>query len=161
MAAKRLGISVSVLKVLRGSGIYEVKHLLPTRAGFHELDLNLFTEKMLDLVPNQEPSRIRGRETVTLQSVLSGRRDSLEIKLRLVRVILSGEIGVLSNSDGTVGGLVIDRGAYEQVVADVKAAAAGNIENGSEAAAMLSCSADPIHGLVDSAPYDRELQRLA
>jgi hypothetical protein len=107
VAAKRLGISVSVLKALRGSGIYEVKHLLPTRAGFHELDLNLFTEKMLDLVPNQEPSRIRGRETVTLQSVLCGRRDSLEIKLNLVRALLSRNIPALSNSDGTVGGLVI------------------------------------------------------
>ena len=111
-AAKRLGISVSVLKAMKSSGIYEVNHLLPTRAGFHELDLNAFTKKLLDLASDQKASCIQWKQTPTLQSVLCGRRDSLEIKLNLVRAILSRDIAVLDCSDGTVGGLLIDRGAH-------------------------------------------------
>lgn len=45
-------------------------------------------------------------QTVTLQSVLCG-RDSLEIKLNVVRAILSKRIGVQASADGTAGGLVI------------------------------------------------------
>jgi hypothetical protein len=107
-AAKRLGLSVSVLKALKESGIYEVNHLLPTRGGFHELDLSAFARKMLDFAPDQKTSCIRGQGTVTLRSVLCGRRDSLEIKLNVVRAVLSGSIAVLNNSDGTAGGLVIE-----------------------------------------------------
>ena len=112
-AAKRLGMSVSVLKALRSSGIFEVNHLLPTRAGFHELDLNAFTNRLLDLAPAHKDLAAEGRGTATLQSVLCSRRDSLETKLNLVRVILSEEIDVLDNSDGTVGGLAIDSSAFQ------------------------------------------------
>ena len=122
-AAKRLGMSVSVLKALRSSGIFEVNHLLPTRAGFHELDVRAFTEKMLDLVPDHKTSCIQGEGTVTVRSILCGRRDSLEIKLNFVRAILSRNIIVHGNSDGTVGGLVIDRAEYQQVVADAPSSA--------------------------------------
>jgi hypothetical protein len=146
--AKRLGVSVSLLKALKSSGIYEVNHLLPTRSGFHELDLTAFTKKLVDLAPGHKRSSIRGKESVTLQPVLCGRRDSQEIKLNVVRAILSREIVVLSNSDGTVGGLVIDRSAYERVVADARSASVGNTKNAGEAARLLSCSSDAIRGLV-------------
>ncbi len=115
-AAKRLGLSVSLLKSLKAEGIYKVGHLLPTRPGFHELDLRSFTKKLLNLNPLHGPSAVRHERTVTLQSVLCGRRDSLEIKLSVVRAILTGYISVLGNSDATIGGLVIDAAAYEQVV---------------------------------------------
>jgi hypothetical protein len=106
-AAKHLGMSVSVLKALRISGIFEVNHLLPTRAGFHELDVKALTKKLLDLAQSEMSTSIRDKETVTLQSVLCGRRDSLEIKLNVVRAILSKRIGVQASADGTAGGLVI------------------------------------------------------
>jgi transcriptional regulator with XRE-family HTH domain len=119
-AAKRLGISVSVLRALQSSGIYEVNHLLPTRAGFHELDLEAFTKKLLDLAPDQKPTSIRGKGTITLQSVLCGRRDSLEVKLNLLRAILSRDIAVLHNSNGTVGGLAIEGDICQRIVADAR-----------------------------------------
>jgi hypothetical protein len=139
---------VSVLKALKGSDIYEVDHLLPTRGGFHELDLRAFTEKLVDLAPDHKRSSIEGKETVTLQSVLCGRRDSLEVKLNLVRAILSGNIAVLSNSDGTVGSLVIDRAAFQRLVADARSSAAGNTKKPSEVSRILSCGSDAIRGLV-------------
>ena len=116
VAAKHLRISVSVLKALKGCNIYEVNHLLPTRAGFHELDLMAFTQKLLALAPEQKTSCIE-KGSVTLSSVLCGRRDSLEIKLAVVTALLSRNIAAFGNSDGTVGGLVIARGAYSKQVA--------------------------------------------
>ena len=108
---------MSVLKALKSSGIYEANHLLPTRAGFHELDLNAFTNELLDLPTDLRISTIQGEGTVTVRSILCGRRDSVEIKLNVVRAVLSRHIVVLANSDGTAGGLAIGRGAYQQIVA--------------------------------------------
>jgi hypothetical protein len=107
-----LGLSVSVLKALKSSGVYEVNHLLPTRVGFHELDLNIFTKKLLDLAPNQKTCSIQGEGTVTVRSIVCGRRDSLEIKLKLVRGLLPRSIAAFGNSNETVGGLVIEESAY-------------------------------------------------
>jgi hypothetical protein len=147
-AAKHLGLSVSVLKALKRAGIYEVNHLLPTRTGFHELDLSAFTRKHLDLARDQKLTSFRGKETVTLHTVLCGSRNSLENKLDVVRAVFSRDIPVFSNSDGTVGGLVIDRGAYERVSADARSSPAGNSKNPGEVARLLSCSRDAIAGLV-------------
>lgn len=80
--------------------MYAVNHLLPTRGGFHELDLRVFAKKLLDLAPDQKNSCVQGEGTVTLQSVLCGPRDSAEVKLNLVRAILSRDIAALDNSDG-------------------------------------------------------------
>jgi hypothetical protein len=147
-AAKHLGLSVSVLRALKKVGIYEVNHLLPTRGGFHELDLRAFTTKLLDLARDQKTTSIQRKETVTLRSVLCKNRDSSETKLNVVRALLSGNIPVFGNSDGTVGGLEIDRDAYQQVFADARSSAARNTKNSGEVARLLSCSIDAIPGLV-------------
>jgi hypothetical protein len=147
-AAKHLGLSVSVLKALKRTGIYEVNHILPTRGGFHEFDLRAFAKNLLDSAGDYKPSSILGKETVTLHSILCGRYHSLEIKLSVVREVLSGKIALLGNSDGMVGGLVIDRGAYQQIVADTRSSAAGNTQSPGEVARLLSCSSDAIPGLV-------------
>jgi hypothetical protein len=147
-AAKRLEISVSLLKALKSAGIYEVNHLLPTRAGFHELDLTALTRKFIDLAPAHNHSSTEGKEIVTLRSILCGRRDSLKIKLNVVRALLSKNIAVLSNSDGTAGGLMIGREAYEKVAADARTSAASDTKNPDEVARLLSCSRDAIAGLV-------------
>jgi hypothetical protein len=147
-AAKHLGLSVSVLKDIKRAGIYEVNHLLPTRSGFHELDLKAFANNLLDSAGDHEPSSIRGKETVTLRAVLCGNRNSSAIKLNVVRAVLSRNIAVLSNSDGTVGGLVIHPAGYQQIVADSRSSAAGNTKNPVEVARLLSCSRDAIPGLL-------------
>jgi TniQ len=148
-AAKRLGLSVSVLRALKRSGIYEVNYLLPTRAGFHELDLGAFTKRLVDLAPDLKHISSGGKGTVTLQSVLCGRRDSLEVKLNVVRGLLCGSIAAFSNSDGTVGGLVIDSGAYSQQVAVGRSRITGNGKAPSRAAAMPT---DPEMGKISVSP---------
>lgn len=58
-AAKRLGISVSMLQTLKDAGIYEVNHWLPNRPGFHELDLTAFSEKHVTPAPKVLPPAMR------------------------------------------------------------------------------------------------------
>jgi hypothetical protein len=71
---------VSVLHALKEGSIYEVNHLLPTRAGFHELDLDAFRQRVLALVPDNRFCSIAGVESVTLNSVLCGHHDSTKTK---------------------------------------------------------------------------------
>src|ERR1035441_9832190 len=71
VAAKRLVISVSVLKAMKSSGIYEVNHLLPTRAGFHELDLRAFTRKLLALASDPKARCIQGKQATHVPALSS------------------------------------------------------------------------------------------
>jgi len=114
----------------------------------HEFDLKAFAKNLLDSVGDREPSSIRGKGTVTLRTILCGNRISSDIKLNVMRALISRNIAVPSNSDGTVGGLLIDRAGYQQIVADARSSAAGNTKNPVEVARWLSCSRDAIPGLV-------------
>jgi hypothetical protein len=60
-----------------------------------------FTKKMLALAPERKSSCLH-EGTVTLSSALCGRHDSVEMKLNVVRALLSKRIAVLNNSDGSV-----------------------------------------------------------
>ena len=54
----------------------------------------------------------KGKKALTLQSVLCGRRNTVEIKLNVMRGLLSRSIAAFGNSNETVGGLVIEESAY-------------------------------------------------
>jgi hypothetical protein len=147
-AAKRLGISVSVLHALKEGSIYEVNHLLPTRAGFHELDLDAFRQRVLALVPDNRFCSIAGVESVTLNSVLCGHHDSTKTKVKLVRALLAKDIAVFGNADGTIGGLLLDRFGYRQFIVDARSGAAGNAKTPGEVARQLSCDPEAVAALV-------------
>ncbi len=54
-AAKRMGLSVGLLRALKNSGIFEFNHRLPTKGGYHELDIDAFTKRLLALAPPEGP----------------------------------------------------------------------------------------------------------
>ena len=56
-AAKQLGLSVGVLKALKKSGIFEFNHHLPTKGGYHELDIEAFKTRLLRRAPAQKPAK--------------------------------------------------------------------------------------------------------
>jgi hypothetical protein len=147
-AARRLGISVSVLQALKEGGIYEVNHLLPTRAGFHELDLDAFRQKFLVLDSGDMTPDISSIESVTLRSVLCGCHDSTKIKLTLVRGLLARDIPLVGNADDTIGGLLLDRFACQLYIADVRCRVAGNAKTPRDVARELSCDPAAVSGLV-------------
>jgi hypothetical protein len=92
-----------VLQALKEAGIYEVSNLLPTRAGFHELDLKAFSRKFFALAPACSSQCIRGSTSITLNAVLCGRHDSTATKLKVLRAILEKKIAVFGNSNGNIG----------------------------------------------------------
>jgi hypothetical protein len=147
-AAKLLGISVSVLHALKEGSIYEVNHLLPTRAGFHELDLDAFRQRVLALVPDNSFCSIADLESVTLNSVLGGHHDATQTKVKLVRALLAKEIAVFGNADGTIGGLLLDRFGYRQFIVDARSGAAGNAKTPRQVARQLSCDPEAVAALV-------------
>ena len=121
-AAKHLGISVSVLQALKDAGIYEVNHLPPTRAGFHELDLQAFSRRFFALI-SQSDSRITATECTGLKSVARGRRDGIATKLGFLRAILNGEIAIIGKSNGTIGGLLLDKTVCRRFILNARSSA--------------------------------------
>jgi hypothetical protein len=79
-AAKRMGLSVGVLRALKDSGIFEFNHLLPTKGGYHELDIDAFTNRLLALAPPAGPGRGNASEHIAVKSVMGGHHDSPEAK---------------------------------------------------------------------------------
>lgn len=125
-AAKRLGISVSLLEAIKEAGIYEINNLLPTRAGFHELDLRAFSQKLLALVSESNCKNTSGLASITLKDVACGHHESTATKLSVLRALLTKEIAIVGNSNGTIGGLLLDSFAYRKFIANVRLSAAAN-----------------------------------
>jgi hypothetical protein len=125
-AAKRLGISVSVLHALKEAGIYEVNNLPSNRAGFHELDLKAFSEKFFALASEINPHGPTDIACITLKLVVCGCHDSTATKLNVLRAILTNKIAIVGNTNGTTGGLLLDRFIYREFVVNVRLSAARN-----------------------------------
>jgi hypothetical protein len=147
-AAKRMGLSVSVLEALKSNGLYEVNHLLPTRAGFHELDIETFSKKLLALAPGQYPSGCTAHERITLRAVMQGHHDALETKINVLKAVLSSEIATVGNADRTPGGLELEGPVYKRFVQDARIRAAGNAATPAGVAKALGCDAGTVPGLV-------------
>jgi hypothetical protein len=147
-AARRMGLTVSVLQALKQDGTYEVNHLLPTRAGFHELDVEAFIRKLLALAPRSESYGSLNRECRTLQDVMRGHHDCQEVKVAVLRAVLAGKISVVGNADGTPGGLLLESPVYKKIAADARIEAAGDAITPTEVAKVLGCDPGTIPGLV-------------
>jgi hypothetical protein len=125
-AAKRMGLSVGVLRALKNSGIFEFNHLLPTKGGYHELDIDAFTKRLLALAPPAGPARGKASEYITVKTVMSGHHDSRETKVNVVRALLAKSLVIFGNTDGTIAGLLMDRAEYGRFVTSVRSRAAGD-----------------------------------
>lgn len=147
-AARHLGLPVSVLQAVKRDRLYEVNHLLPTRAGFHELDLEAFRQKLVALAPYQFPSPGSGQEGFTLRGIMRGQHDPLATKVSVLRAVLSGEIPVVANVDGTPGGLELDGPVYQQFIQAARIRAAGNTVTLANVARALGCDSRTVPGLV-------------
>lgn len=148
-AAKLLGFSVSVLQALKVAGVYEVSNMLPTRAGYHERDIESLSYRLLSLSLTKKVS-MGMTEVIAMRDVLSGRHYSTEIKVSVVPAILSKGIETVANADETAGGLLIDRDAYHAFVQLARNRAAGNASSPAEAAKALLCDASTIPGLMEA-----------
>ena len=122
-AARCLGISVSLLQALKDASIYEVKNLPPTRVGFHEFDLQAFSRTFFALVSQSDSRNPPGTESTTLKVVACGHHDGIPTKLSFLRAILKEEIAIIGQSDGTIGGLILDRSVCRRFILNARSSA--------------------------------------
>jgi hypothetical protein len=147
-AAKRLGLSVSVLKELKKTGLYEVKHLLPKQAGFHERDVHAFSRKLVALASLASVPARMSEEHITLQAAMQSHHRSLEIKIRVMRAILQGEIALTADFDGVPGGLLLNGAAYRELVRNIQSTDTAESMTVTEAATFLGCDRGTVPELV-------------
>jgi hypothetical protein len=147
-AAKRVGLSVGVLRALKNSGIFEFNHLLPTKGGYHELDIDAFTKRLLALAPPAGPARGNASQYITVKTVMGGHHDSPETKVDVVRALLDGSLAIVGNADGTIAGLPIDRAEYGRFVTSARSRAAGDTMPAYIVEKHLLCDASTVPGLL-------------
>jgi hypothetical protein len=147
-AAAKIGISSALLKRLRANGDFEVNHFSRTKPGFHELDIEAFIQKLSGLAPSVNAVDLPLRKCITFAIVARGWYGSVEAKANIVRAVLSGELPVVGNVDGTVEGLLIPYEEFQRFGNDARARTNGNTRTPSEAAQHLECDPGSIPGLV-------------
>lgn len=147
-AARRLGFSVRVLRALKDGDIFEFNHLLPAKGGYHELDIDAFRKRLLALSPAEGPASSDTNGCISLKAVMGGHHDSKEVKVDLVRALLTGDLTIVDNTDGTIAGLYIDRAEYSGCVIAARSRAAGDTMPSYIVEKHLHCDAGAVPGLL-------------
>lgn len=153
-AAKRMGLSVLVLRSLKDSGIFKFNHLLPTKGGYHELDMDAFNEKLMALAPSHALIGNYSSEHISLKTALNGRHDSSATKLEIVRALLAGDLVITGNMDETIAGLLMNRAECRRFVISVRRRAAGDTMIPHVCEKYLHCDASTIPGLLQMGLLD-------
>ena len=144
-----IGISSELLKCLKASGDFEVNHLLRTKPGFHELDVEAFIQKLKRLAPPVNPADLSSPKCISFAIVARGWYGSVEAKSNIVRAVLSGELPVVGSVDGTVAGLLVSYEGFQRLAHDERARANGGTRTIAEAARELECNTKSVRRLVE------------
>ena len=144
-AAAAIGISAAALSRLRASGHFEVKYIF-RRGGYHQHDIKRFIERLLALNPSTT-NKTLPRDCVTLW-LTRWHRAAHGGGAGIIRALLSGELRVLGNVDGTVRGLFVSRAEVQQFSKNDNARQNGNARTVLEVAKEIRCHPGCIPGLV-------------
>jgi hypothetical protein len=151
-AAAAIGIGAKALSKLRASGHFEVKYLL-TRDGYHERDIKQFIERLLALNPNPTNKTLPS-ECITLRQAMCRYHGTGEAGASIIRALLSGELRVLGNVDGTVRGLLVSQAEFRQFGKNDRARQNGNAKTCSEVTKEICCDWGCVEGLVSARLLD-------
>jgi hypothetical protein len=146
-AAKALGISVPLLRHLRATGLFEVDHLFPSKAGYHEGDVAAFRERISGLVPATGGVESVPKRSVSLAKVLKNPHTSVELKAAVLCGLFNGRLKGVGTRDESTTDCLIDRDAYEALVRQTTDQLLGH-RSTREAARDLSCEPECILYLV-------------
>ena len=151
-AAAAIGIGARTLSKLRASGHFEVKYLL-TRDGYHERDIKQFIERLLALNPNPMNKTLPS-DCMTLRQAMCRYHGTGEGGASIIRALLSGELRVLGNVDGTVRGLFVSQAEFRQFGKNDRARQNGNARTCSEVRKEIWCDWGCVEGLVSARLLD-------
>ena len=105
-AAKMIGVPISVLQDLKAGGEFEVKHMSPTKRGFHAADIEAFKGRLCSFADSQLPKSSQLLGCVPLRRVMKVPYRSAHAKANIVRAVLEGRLLVQGCADESVGGLL-------------------------------------------------------
>jgi hypothetical protein len=148
-AAAMIGISSGLLKHLKASGDFQVHHQLRTKPGFHELDIEAFVQKLKRLAPPMNLADPSSPKYVPFAIVARGWYGSVEAKANIVHAVLSRELPIVGNVDGTVGGLPVSYEGFQRLAHNERARANGGTRTIAEAARDLECNTRSVRRLVE------------
>jgi hypothetical protein len=151
-AAAAIGVTAAALNKLRASGDFEVKYLI-RRNGYHERDIKQFIARLLALNPNPM-NKTLPRDCITLYQAMCRYHGTGEGGTSIIRALLSGELRVLGNVDGTVRGLSVSRAEFQQFGKNERARKNGNARTCSEVSKEICCDCRCVEGLVSARLLD-------
>ena len=128
-------------------GPFEVRRV--TRKGFHELDIAAFTRKLIALNPFSDTTTVPLDGHITLAMAMNKRYGSPESRPNLIRVLLAGEMPVLGNVDGTIGGLLLPRESFRRFVQTEATRIIHGWGSCCQAALSLGCERRFVPGLIE------------
>lgn len=147
-AAAAIAIGARALSKLRASGHFEVKYLL-TRDGYHERDIKQFIGRLVALNPNPTNKTLPS-DCITLHQAMCRFHGTGEGGASIIRALLSGELRVLGNVDGTVRGLVVSQAKFRQFGKNDRARQNGNARTCSEVMKEICCDWGCVEGPVSA-----------
>jgi hypothetical protein len=142
-AAAAIGVSVKALRMLRTSGHFEVKYLVGR--GYHEHDVKHFIERLLALNPSTT-NKALPCDCITYRA-MRGSHGTSEGSAGIIRALLSGDVRVMGNVDGTVRGLFVSRAEFQQFCRNDRARQNGNSRTAVEVAEEIHCTHGCVHRL--------------
>jgi hypothetical protein len=137
-ASRRLGLSVAVLRLLREGELYQVLHMLPSRPGYHEHDVNEFRQRLTSLAGERNYQSAEAG-TMTLRQILNNRHDSASVKVQFLEKIFSGVVTIRGSLGGSVEGLLLEEGECKRVLEILRLQSSEGTLSQSTAAQRLHC----------------------
>jgi len=146
-AAAMMGLPISVLKNLKASGDYH--HRLPTRPGFHELDVREFTKRISDLGSSSNAATVsQQEECITLRTATSRFHGYLGGGAAVVRAVLSRTLPIGRSIDGTAGGVLIPHKQFHLFAESARRRYFANTRSFREAARDIRCESRGVPDLL-------------
>ncbi len=151
-ASAFLGIPVSVLKALRESGHFEVRHIGKFLKSFHEADVRTFNDRCMAVADRNGPTNASlniHASSITLGTALKTLHFlSHRSKRDVVVAFLEGDIRCLGRSGDRMGGILLDFEQVRKFQLDSRSTIFQSARSAIEVADMLRCNISVVASLV-------------
>jgi hypothetical protein len=146
-AAKMAGLPVSVLRSLKRSGHYAVKHMHVHKSGFHEADLYNFTQLLLGKSPLVSKGTLPDG-ALPLDYVMQELRFwSGTGKAKVISGYLEGDFQSVGRLDDTISSIHFAKEDMTELARNGRAEVSQGAISQSEAATCIACDPGAIQGL--------------
>jgi hypothetical protein len=133
-AAKQLGLPVSVLRYLRETRVFGTKPRAGWEQSWHRDDVEAFLQHGLALAKTQDAPA----ETVSLRKVMRIKLRNRGGKGEVVAAIFARQLGVSGDSDGSLGGLLLNKASADKFICDKRRESEGDTFSFYEASRQTS-----------------------